>query len=65
MIPVLQNLVPKNPPVGERLDVARLLIKIENLRYKLNSTNIEDRQRLLLLSQKLDKLILTYQRQKV
>ncbi|TEB04786.1 hypothetical protein Psch_03548 [Pelotomaculum schinkii] len=59
MTPALQNLVQKNPPIEEQL------IKIENLRYKLNSTSIEDRQRLLLLSQKLDKLILTYQRQMV
>lgn len=47
---------------GEELNLARLLIKIERLRYKLNSTSLEDRQKLLLLSQKLDKLIVIYQR---
>lgn len=47
---------------GEELNFARLLIKIERLRYKLNSTSLEDRHKLLLLSQKLDKLIVIYQR---
>lgn len=46
----------------EELNLTRLLIKIERLRYKLNSTNLEDKKRLLFLSQKLDELIVAYQR---
>jgi len=40
----------------------RLLIKIERMRKKMNSISFDDKQKLLSLSQKLDKFLVVYQR---
>lgn len=47
---------------GEDLSLPRILIKIERLRHKMNSTSFDNKQKLLFLSKKLDKLLVVYQR---
>lgn len=42
---------------------SQLRIKIERLRQHLNKMNYTDRKKLLAMSQRLDKLIVEYQRQ--
>lgn len=43
-------------------NLPKLRIKIERLRGRLNTTDLEDTKKILFLSQKLDRLIVIYQR---
>ncbi|WP_449240561.1 aspartyl-phosphate phosphatase Spo0E family protein [Desulfoscipio gibsoniae] len=52
----------KNRGKLEEPNLPKLLMKIEWLRSKLNAMDLADRQKILLLSRKLDKLIAIYQR---